>query len=51
MITKEKLMETLIKGRYDCYVKKSPFYNPYKSSKLYDWEFSLELEDFGKVED
>ncbi len=46
MISQDKLMEILIKGRYECYIKKSPAYNPYKKSLLYDWEFALELDGF-----
>ena len=38
-------MEVLIKGRRECYVKKSPEYNPYARSVLYDWEFRLEMDD------
>jgi len=41
MISAEKLMKTIIKGRLECYVKKSPFFNPYERSVLYDWEFRL----------
>ena len=45
MVSKEKLIKTLIKGRYECYVKKSPSYNPYTKSILYDWDFKLEIDD------
>jgi hypothetical protein len=45
MITEEKLMKSLIKGRHDCYVKKNSLYNPYKKSELYDWDFKLEIND------
>lgn len=45
MVSKEKLIKTLIKGRYECYVKKSPLYNPYTKSILYDWDFKLEIDD------
>lgn len=45
MISKEKLIETIIKGRYEGYVKKSSAYNPYTKSILYDWDFRLEIDD------
>jgi hypothetical protein len=45
LISKEKLIKTLIKGRYECYVKKSSLYNPYKKSEVYDWDFKLETDD------
>jgi len=45
LITKEKLIKAIIEGRRECYVKKSPTYNPYKKSILYDWEFKLEIDD------
>ena len=46
MVSKEKLIRTIIEGRRECYVKKSPSYNPYTKSELYDWEFRLETDDF-----
>ena len=45
MISKEKLMKILIEGRRESYVKKSPVYNPYTKSVLFDWEFELETDD------
>jgi hypothetical protein len=39
-------MYILIKGRYECYVRKSSDYNPYTRSDLYDWQFRIELDDF-----
>jgi len=45
LISKEKLMKTLIKGRYECYVRKNSTYNPYTKSLLYDWNFKLQMED------
>ncbi len=45
MISKEKLIKVLINGRYECYVKKSPLYNPYAKSDIYDWSFKLETDD------
>lgn len=45
MVPKEKIIKALIEGRRECYVKKSPSYNPYKKSILYDWEFKLEIDD------
>lgn len=44
MVSKDQLINTIIKGRYECYVKKSPAYNPYRKAEIYDWEFSLETE-------
>lgn len=46
MITKEKLMSLLVRGRQKCYIKKSSDYNPYKKSVLYDWEFAIEIDGF-----
>jgi hypothetical protein len=46
MISKEDLMQVLIKGRYECYISKSSDYNPYKKSVLYDWEFKTETNGF-----
>jgi hypothetical protein len=37
--------DTLITGRMECYIKKSPSYNPYTKSDLYDWTFKLETDD------
>lgn len=45
MVSVEKLMKALIKGRYECYVKKSSSYNPYKKSVLYDWDFRMQIDD------
>ncbi len=45
MIMEDKLIKALIKGRLECYIKKSPSYNPYIKSILYDWEFKLEIDD------
>lgn len=45
MISKEKIIKTIIKGRDECYVKKTPSYNPYTKSILYDWDFKLEIDD------
>lgn len=45
MIPEEKLISALIKGRYECYVRKNSSYNPYTKSVLYDWDFKLQLED------
>lgn len=45
MISEDKLVKALIKGRYECYVKKSPSYNPYVKSELYDWDFKIEIDD------
>ncbi len=44
-ISKEKLIKVLIKGRNECYVKKSPVHNPYTKSVLYDWDFKLEIDN------
>ena len=46
MISQDKLMQILIKGRYECYIKKSIDYNPYVKSNLYDWEFKLPIIGF-----
>jgi hypothetical protein len=46
MFSQDKLMQILIKGRYECYIKKSADYNPYKKSVLYDWEFKTEIYGF-----
>ena len=46
MITQDKLMQILIKGRYECYARKSADYNPYIKSDLYDWEFRLDIGEF-----
>lgn len=45
LISKERLIKTLIKGRHECYVKKSPLYNPYTKSIMYDWDFKIEIDD------
>ncbi len=45
MISKVKLVKALIKGRYECYVKKSSEYNPYVKSELYEWDFKIEIDD------
>jgi hypothetical protein len=45
LVSKEKLIKTLIRGRHECYVIKSPLYNPYTKSILYDWDFKLEIDD------
>jgi hypothetical protein len=45
MISKEKLIKVLIKGRHECYVRKNSSYNPYVKSVLYDWDFKLEIDD------
>lgn len=45
MISKEKLIKTLLKGRYECYVRKNSSYNPYTKSVVYDWDFKLEIEN------
>lgn len=45
MISKEKLINVLIKGRYECYVRKNSLYNPYTKSDVYDWDFKLEIDD------
>ena len=45
LISKEKLIKILIKGRYECYVLKDSSYNPYTKSVLYDWDFKLEIDD------
>lgn len=46
LLTKEKLIQILIKGRSDCYINKSSEYNPYTKSFLYDWEFKTQIDDF-----
>ncbi len=46
MISQDKLMQILIKGRFECYISKSPDYNPYIKSSLYDWEFKTEINGF-----
>lgn len=46
MISQDKLMQILIKGRHECYIKKSSDYNPYVKADLYDWEFMLPIEGF-----
>ena len=45
MIAADALIRAIIKGRTECYVKKSLQYNPYTPSDLYDWEFRLEQGD------
>ena len=45
MVSKERLMSILIRGRMESYIKKSPSYNPYVKSVLYDWEFRLTDDD------
>ena len=46
MISRDKLMQILIKGRYECYIRKSADYNPYVKSDPYDWEFKLPINGF-----
>ncbi len=45
MISQEKLMKTLIKGKYESYIRQNSSYNPYTKSVLYDWEFKLQIDD------
>lgn len=45
MILEEKLIKALIKGRYECYVRKNSSYNPYTKSDVYDWDFKLKIDD------
>ncbi|HBR01011.1 MAG TPA: hypothetical protein DD738_00165 [Ruminiclostridium sp.] len=45
MVSVDELMRMLIKGRLECYVKKSSTYNPYTKSVLYDWGFKLQIGD------
>ncbi len=45
MISEDKLIKVLIRGRYECYIKKSTEYNPYVKSELYDWDFKMETDD------
>ncbi|WP_018306409.1 DUF5680 domain-containing protein [Desulfitobacterium hafniense] len=40
------LIEVLIKGRIECYVKKSSAYNPYSPGQIYDWDFKLSWGDY-----
>ncbi|WP_019849945.1 DUF5680 domain-containing protein [Desulfitobacterium sp. PCE1] len=46
MITQDRLMQILIKGRYECYARKSTDYNPYVKSDLYDWKFTLPIDNY-----
>ncbi|KLU63322.1 hypothetical protein CEB3_c03020 [Peptococcaceae bacterium CEB3] len=46
MITQAKLFNIIISGRNECYVKKSPTYNPYSPGDIYDWHFKLEQEQY-----
>jgi hypothetical protein len=41
LIEESKLIQVLRYGRLECYVKKSPTYNPYYPGEKYDWEFEL----------
>ena len=43
MIPYDKLMESLITGRYECYVRKNSGYNPYHKSERYDWAFERKI--------
>lgn len=45
MVLEEKLIRALIKGRYECYVRKNSSYNPYSKSEVYDWDFKLEIDN------
>lgn len=45
MISQEKLMKTLIKGKYESYIRQNSSYNPYTKSVMYDWEFKLQIDD------
>lgn len=45
MVSEEKLIKAIIKGRYECYVRKNSSYNPYTRSEIYDWDFKLEIDD------
>lgn len=45
LISEGKLIKALIKGRYECYVRKNASYNPYTKSEVYDWDFKLEIDD------
>ena len=46
MVSREKLIEILVRGRNECYVKKSAEYNPYVKASLYDWEFKMEIDEY-----
>lgn len=45
MISRELLMDIMIKGRMDCYVSKTDSYNPYRISDIYDWSYKLEVNE------
>ena len=42
MVNRKQLFSLLILRRTKCYIKKSPTYNPYVPSDIYDWYFELE---------
>jgi hypothetical protein len=43
LIEESILIQVLRQGRLECYVKKSPTYNPYCPGEKYDWEFELSV--------
>jgi hypothetical protein len=45
MLSKSDLIHTLKIGRIESYVKKTPEYNPYEKSELYDWHFEFKISD------
>lgn len=42
MLTEAQLLDLIVRGRTECYIKKSPGFNPYTSGDIYDWHFELE---------
>jgi len=46
MIVKAQLIDILIIGRTECYVKRSSTYNPYVPGGFCDWNFELEQGEY-----
>lgn len=46
LVTRVQLFDLLIRGRTECYVKKSPTNNPYAPGDIYDWHFELEQGEY-----
>jgi len=46
VITTDQLIDMIIFGHTECYIKKSATYNPYVHSNNYDWHFELEQGEY-----
>lgn len=46
VVTQTELLNIIIKGRNECYIKKNYIYNPYVPGDVYDWHSELEHEQY-----